>query len=66
MIRVQRVYEGMFLGRSAIIKQRFSKKYRHATLDTKLTQLRFKQVGSAICEAPWGKEGALDELFLQF
>jgi len=37
----------LFLGRPAIIKQRFSKKYRHATLDSKLTQLRFKQVSNA-------------------
>ena len=27
-----------------IIKQRFSKKYRHSSLDSKLTQARFKQV----------------------
>ncbi len=38
------MYEGDFLGRPAIFKQRFSKKYRHATLDAKLTQARLKQV----------------------
>jgi len=48
---MQRVYEGLFLGRPAIIKQRFSKKYRHATLDSKLTQLRFKQEVRAILKA---------------
>ena len=42
--RLQRVFDGSFLGRPAIIKQRFSKKYRHAALDSKLTQLGFKQV----------------------
>ena len=40
---LQRVYDGQFLGRPSIIKQRFSKKYRHSSLDAKLTQLRFKQ-----------------------
>ncbi|XP_068664502.1 uncharacterized protein [Aristolochia californica] len=31
-----RVFESMFLGRQAIIKERFSKKYRHPSLDSKL------------------------------
>ena len=41
---LQRLYEGTFLGKPVIIKQRFSKKYRHSVLDSKLTQARFKQV----------------------
>lgn len=45
----QRVYDGQFLGKPAIIKQRFSKKYRHSSLDIKLTQLRFKQARSIFC-----------------
>ena len=40
----QRVWEGTYLDVPAVIKQRFSKKYRHASLDTKLTQFRLKQV----------------------
>ncbi|KAL4425794.1 hypothetical protein ABPG75_009810 [Micractinium tetrahymenae] len=38
-----RVWEGQFLGRAAIVKQRFSKKYRHPQLDAKLTVSRLKQ-----------------------
>eukprot|EP00891_Asterochloris_glomerata_P003059 jgi/Astpho2/3059/Aster-03363 len=39
-----RVFETQFLGRPTIIKQRFSKQYRHPTLDAKLTTSRLKQV----------------------
>lgn len=35
-----RVYESTFLGKRAIVKERFSKKYRHPILDVKLTQKR--------------------------
>ncbi|KAK9829315.1 hypothetical protein WJX72_005157 [[Myrmecia] bisecta] len=38
-----RVWEGMYLGQASILKQRFSKKYRHSTLDAKLTVGRLKQ-----------------------
>lgn len=38
-----RVWEGTFLARPAIVKQRFSKKYRHPQLDAKLTVSRLKQ-----------------------
>ena len=41
---MQRVFETQFLGRPTIIKQRFSKQYRHPTLDAKLTTSRLKQV----------------------
>ena len=40
----QRVFRVQFLGRSTIVKQRFSKQYRHPALDAKLTSLRLKQV----------------------
>lgn len=40
---VQKVWEGQFLGRPVIMKQRFSKKYRHPVLDTKLTVGRLNQ-----------------------
>ena len=40
---VQKVWEGHFLGRPVIMKQRFSKQYRHPVLDTKLTVGRLNQ-----------------------
>ena len=36
----QRVYESTFMGRKVVVKERFSKKYRHSVLDAKLTQRR--------------------------
>ena len=41
---LQRLWQTEFLGRQAVLKQRFNKKYRHPTLDTKLTNTRLKQV----------------------
>ena len=41
---VQRVYESMFCGRPVIVKERFSKKYRHPILDDKLTKRRLASV----------------------
>ncbi|XP_059286598.1 uncharacterized protein LOC132040017 isoform X2 [Lycium ferocissimum] len=35
-----RVFESSFVGKRCIVKERFSKKYRHPTLDTKLTLKR--------------------------
>ncbi|XP_062016138.1 uncharacterized protein LOC133732576 [Rosa rugosa] len=35
-----RVFESTFVGRRSIVKERFSKKYRHPTLDAKLTLRR--------------------------
>ncbi|EIE22357.1 kinase-like protein [Coccomyxa subellipsoidea C-169] len=32
-----KLWKGVYLGRPTIVKQRFNKKYRHSTLDTKLT-----------------------------
>jgi hypothetical protein len=39
----------MLLARSVIVKQRFSKQYRHASLDAKLTVSRLKQATAAAC-----------------
>lgn len=47
MLLPQRVWEAEFLGRPAIVKQRFSKQYRHPALDAKLTMARLKQVTAA-------------------
>jgi len=44
---LQRVFRVQFLGRPTIVKQRFSKKYRHPALDAKLTSLRLKQAGAS-------------------
>ncbi|KAK9840951.1 hypothetical protein WJX81_002223 [Elliptochloris bilobata] len=38
-----RVWEGVYLGKPAVLKQRFSKRYRHPSLDARLTQTRLKQ-----------------------
>ncbi|XP_058772975.1 uncharacterized protein LOC131647080 [Vicia villosa] len=35
-----RVFESSFVGRRSVVKERFSKKYRHPTLDSKLTLKR--------------------------
>ncbi|RWR88927.1 EKC/KEOPS complex subunit bud32 [Cinnamomum micranthum f. kanehirae] len=35
-----RIFESTFLGRRSIVKERFSKKYRHPVLDSKLTLKR--------------------------
>lgn len=43
-VHAQRVFEATFLNRPAIIKERFSKKYRHPTLDTKISTKRTNMV----------------------
>jgi len=43
-----RIYEGTFLGKDAIIKERFSKKYRHPDLDTSLTKERLRAEAKAL------------------
>jgi len=40
----QRVWETTFCSRPTLVKERFSKKYRHPLLDVKLTVTRLKQV----------------------
>eukprot|EP00959_Pyramimonas_sp_CCMP1952_P123498 2581881-Pyramimonas_sp.AAC.1 len=41
---IQRVFETRYIGKPTIIKQRFKKKYRHPTLDAKLTKQRLTSV----------------------
>ncbi|MBN3283437.1 PRPK protein, partial [Polyodon spathula] len=38
-----RVYRGKFLGKAAVMKERFPRRYRHPTLDEKLTHRRTAQ-----------------------
>ena len=45
---LQRVFESNFVGRRCVIKERFSKKYRHPTLDAKLTLKRLNAVSSMV------------------
>ena len=40
------MWAGTFLGRPAVVKQRFSKKYRNPVLDFRLNTSRMKQVGA--------------------
>ena len=53
----QRVYETTFCQRPAILKQRFSKRYRHAALDAKLTASRLRS--EVRCMARARKAGVL-------
>ncbi|MCO5614134.1 hypothetical protein L7F22_068415 [Adiantum nelumboides] len=46
-----RVYESMFMGRKAIVKERFPKKYRHPILDTKITQKRLYGEARSVAKA---------------
>lgn len=46
-----KIWQGEYLGRPTIVKQRFNKKYRHAALDSKLTQSRLKQEVRSIVKA---------------
>ncbi|KAJ4955157.1 hypothetical protein NE237_011940 [Protea cynaroides] len=46
-----RVFESTFVGRRSIIKERFSKKYRHPTLDTKLTLKRLNAEARCMTKA---------------
>lgn len=48
-----RLYTGTFLGQPAIVKERFSKTYRHPELDSMLTRERFKAEARALlkCKA---------------
>lgn len=43
---LQRVFESTFVGRRCVVKERFSKKYRHPSLDSKITLKRLNAVGS--------------------
>ena len=46
-----RVYKGVYLGRPALIKERFEKKYRHVDLDTRITKDRMKAECRAMVRA---------------
>lgn len=46
-----RLYKGTYLGRPALIKERFVKRYRHPDLDTLLTKERTKGESRAIVRA---------------
>lgn len=46
-----RVFESTFVGRRCIIKERFSKKYRHPTLDSKLTVKRLNAEARCMAKA---------------
>ncbi|XP_043690759.1 EKC/KEOPS complex subunit bud32-like isoform X1 [Telopea speciosissima] len=46
-----RVFESTFMGRRSIIKERFSKKYRHPSLDTKLTHKRLNTEARCMTKA---------------
>ncbi|GAB2282346.1 hypothetical protein Dimus_016891 [Dionaea muscipula] len=47
----QRVFTSTFVGRKSIIKERFSKKYRHPTLDSKLTLKRLNAEARCMTKA---------------
>ncbi|MED6112094.1 hypothetical protein PIB30_058621 [Stylosanthes scabra] len=46
-----RVFESNFVGRRSVIKERFSKKYRHPTLDSKLTLRRLNAEARCVAKA---------------
>ncbi|XP_027079768.1 uncharacterized protein [Coffea arabica] len=46
-----RVFESAFVGRRSIIKERFSKKYRHPSLDSKLTLKRLNAEARCMTKA---------------
>ncbi|KAF5937392.1 hypothetical protein HYC85_024898 [Camellia sinensis] len=56
-----RVFESTFVGRRSIVKERFSKKYRHPSLDSKLTLKRLN--AEARCMT---RGRRLGDLFLDF
>lgn len=44
VLSIQRVFESDFVGRRCVVKERFSKKYRHPSLDATLTIKRLNAV----------------------
>ncbi|KAJ8627018.1 hypothetical protein MRB53_020325 [Persea americana] len=46
-----RIFESTFLGRRSIVKERFSKKYRHPVLDSKLTLKRLNAEARCMTKA---------------
>ncbi|RDX76713.1 EKC/KEOPS complex subunit bud32, partial [Mucuna pruriens] len=47
----QRVFESSFVGRRCVVKERFSKKYRHPILDSKLTLKRLNAEARCVTKA---------------
>ncbi|XP_056643920.1 EKC/KEOPS complex subunit TP53RK [Diorhabda sublineata] len=43
-----KIYQGIYLGKSTIAKERFTKNYRHPVLDTNLTKERMKSESRAL------------------
>lgn len=46
-----RLYKGQYLGKMALVKERFEKKYRHPDLDARLTKDRIRAEARAIVRA---------------
>lgn len=46
-----RLFKGVYLGKSVLVKERFQKKYRHPDLDERLTKERIKAESRAIVRA---------------
>ncbi|XP_014512454.1 TP53-regulating kinase [Vigna radiata var. radiata] len=46
-----RVFESSFVGKRCVVKERFSKKYRHPTLDSKLTLKRLNAEARCVTKA---------------
>ncbi|XP_068495353.1 uncharacterized protein [Phaseolus vulgaris] len=48
---LKRVFESSFVGRKSVVKERFSKKYRHPALDSKLTLKRLNAEARCMTKA---------------
>lgn len=59
-----RVYRAQFLGKPAIIKERFPKRYRHPELDEKLTHRRTVQEVRSILRCRKAGKGPADKTLL--
>ncbi|KAM3692979.1 hypothetical protein ACJW31_08G130200 [Castanea mollissima] len=51
LLKQGRVFESNFVGRRSVIKERFSKKYRHPTLDSKITLKRLNAEARCMTKA---------------
>ena len=56
-----KIYRGLFFGRPAVVKERFTKRYRHPALDQHLTQERFRSEAKMLvrCKATGEKTARL-------
>ena len=61
----QRVYNGKYFGKDVIIKERFTKKYRHPVLDQKITTKRVAQEAKQLakCKLQFTAQSAVAPLF---